>query len=188
MSVRKVLVTPAGREDIIASRSSLYEKLRALSENECTLPAHSRVCPGKITGDADELQRQSRILRKQLSEIDSIIDNWIIIQPAANADYCGIGVIVTCQRFDANTGVAIGRPETYFIGGFRSTDLKTTPPVLSYDAPIAAAMRDLRVGETSVDITIAGKKIYLDVIDLQLPNSKRWDDEPELRLVSPSAG
>lgn len=188
MSVRKVLVTPANRDDILVSRGVLYERLRELSDNGGCVPLRSRWSPGKLVGDSDEIMRQSRILRKQLAEIDSIVDNWIIIQPAAQAEYTGIGVIVTCQRFDADTAAPIGREEEYEIGGYRSTDLKANPPVLSYDAPIAAAMRDLKAGEISADISIAGRKIYLEVRALRLPNAKRRDDEPQLRLVLPNAG
>jgi transcription elongation GreA/GreB family factor len=182
VSIRKVLLTPQGRNDILATRQSIYQKLQELSEEGTPMPTFSRTCQGKMTGDADEVARQSKLLRKQLEEVDSIIDNHIIVHPTRSTDHVAIGVIVTFQRYDALTKQPIGRQEVYEIGGYRSTDVNGNLPRISYDAPLAAAMRSLEVGEETADITIKGKKFFLKVLKIELPGLSARDDEPELAL------
>jgi|CXWL01.1.fsa_nt_gi transcription elongation GreA/GreB family factor len=125
-----------------------------------------------MTGDADEIQRQSRILRKQGEELDAVIHHCQIFIPARAADYAGIGVIVDIQRYCVVTRDKINGIETYEIGGYRSTDLKTTPPTLSYDSPVAASLRGLQVGDESPEVTIAGKCQYFKILALRLPGEK----------------
>lgn len=135
-----------------------------------------------MTGDEDEIARHSKLLRKQLEEVDSIIDNHIIVQPTRSTTHVAIGVIVTFQRYDTLTREAIGREEVYEIGGYRSTDVKGNLPRISYDAPLAAAMHSLEVGDETSDITINRKKCYLKVLNIELPGNPVREDEPELAL------
>ena len=182
VSIRKVLLTPSGRDDVLATRQSIYDRLKELSDDNSVMPSFSRTCHGKMTGDADEIARQSRLLRKQLEEVDSIIDNHMIVQPTQSPNYVAIGVIVTFQRYDSVTKEVIGREEVYEIGGYRSTDTKGNLVRISYDSPLAAAMRGLEVGDESTDITLNKMKCYLQVLNIELPGHVGRDDEPELAL------
>ena len=150
------------------------------------MPARSRTCAGKLTGDEDECRRESLIFSTQIEEIESVLRNYILVYPATSANHVGIGTIVTFQRYDSISQEPIGREETYEIGCYRTTDLRGNLPKISYDAPLAAAMRGLEVGDTTADITIKGKKFYLDVLKIELTGKPGRDDEPTLPLPEPS--
>ncbi len=178
----KVLLTRSGLADLQATLNSLKDKLRGLSDDNSLMPARSRTCQGKMTGDADEARRQSLILTTQIEELESVLRNHMLVYPATTADYVGIGVIVTFQRYDSVTKEPLGREETYEIGGYRSTDLRGNLPRISYDSPLAAAMRSLEPGEFTADITIKGRKFYLKVLHIELPGRHPVDNEPELPI------
>ena len=182
VSVTKVLLTRSNLADQQATLEALKAKLRALSDDDSLMPARSRTCQGKMTGDADEVRRQSLIFQEQIKELESIMRNYILVYPATHANYVGIGVIVTFQRYDSETNHSIGREETFEIGGYRSTDIKGNLPRMSYDAPLAAAMRGLEVGDQTADITLNRMRCYLKVLNIELPGHSGQGDEPELAL------
>lgn len=181
MSIGKVLLSRDELADHKQTLAMYHKRLKDLSGGESPHPLYSKVCQGKQTGDADEIQRQARIIREQIDDYDSIIRNCILYYPASKAEYVGPGVVVEIQRFDAVTSKPIGAPEIYEIGGYRTTDIKRNPMKLSYDAPIASAIRSLEIGELSSVVTIAGREIYVEVRDIWLPNQKQRD-EPELQF------
>jgi transcription elongation GreA/GreB family factor len=182
VSVTKVLLTRSGLADTKSTLENLRKKQRLLSDDGSLVPARSRTCPGKMTGDADETRRQSLIIARQIEELESVLRNCILLPPPTVAEYVGIGVIVMFQRYDSVTKEPLGREETYEIGGYRSTDLRGNLPRISYDSPLASAMHGLEVGEYTADITLKSKDIYLKVLHIELPGRTGQDDEPELAL------
>ncbi len=152
-----------------ARRDKLKAKCSEISLQISGSRTHS--APERMGGERMELTRLLGIETRQLNELQNILNHLEVVEPAKSAHVVAIGTIATIQRYDEN-GDERGNPETYYVGGYGSTDTKTSPPTVSYDSIILAPLMGKGVDGESHEIRIGnGETQYVELLTLGLPKT-----------------
>lgn len=126
--------------------------------------------PGQVSAGRSEILRQKQIVDQFIADGHFILSNCQLVKPPKDASVAAIDCVITIQRYDAD-----GNPkrdsETYLIGGYGSTNLRTSPPTLSYDSLLVSALMGQKVDleREHEEVMLETGLTYVELRDIQLP-------------------
>jgi transcription elongation GreA/GreB family factor len=168
-------VSREGWESMQSNLALLKKRERTLRRGRSRARVPQTVGRGEITPSEDsDASRDLELIDERIESLKKKLTAVKIVEPPVGTKRLSIGHIVTIQRSDA-TGNKIGKPERYFVGGFEEMDPQTTPPTLSYNAPILYQLMGLGVDSKRepFEIILGGKSIFIELLKIELPQQKR---------------
>ncbi len=166
-----LLVTEAERQTFFERHRSQNEKLDAVL---MMIGAAKTSLGGSENASARmELERQKGVEEKLLRELKFVIDHLQVVGPVASADTAEIGTVITIRRYEYDTGELYARGnEQYHIGGYSSTDLRSSPPTMSYDSPLIRTLIGKPVDsmrEPEEVLLTNGRRYFVELMEISLP-------------------
>jgi hypothetical protein len=125
-----------------------------------------------------DVNREFELAQRAFHIAEHVLRTAHIVSPASDTAFVDIGTEVTYQRYDER-GKEVGKPETVFVGGYGSTDMRAKPPIMAYDSLILISLLGCRAGASKTIRLANGKLNDVEVLDIRLPAAY-----PELRLVA----
>lgn len=161
--MKKVLVTKKGLLDLVKKKVEVYEKLRQAQSQK----GEAAEVGGNVWHDNfafEELERQEHMLNKQIEDLNRIISQAVEVpgRPTGN-DMLQIGHLAHIYFKEDN------ETKIYMIGGYGESDLKASPPVIEYGAPVIRHLFRKTEG-TEAKVEIGGRKKTLILMKIELPN------------------